>query len=275
MRKRTIIQARELGNLIKQSEQRQQEQKFNMTEIKNLVESMIRKENRNSNFGKKQKKDIKGMLKKILLYGGLPLLLLVSLGVLSNTKLKGKQRKQNTKVEKDSNEIKFKENFKKMIEQVIIKKHDEFRKLDENKKQEMIATSKRQNSRGFTLNQIFTPEKPHPPSVSSVSTVEQKPLTKEQIRQQRIRKLNIRMKKNPPSPFDPNTYIKIPGNKESFSYVKEKKEANYRITEKDVIEHNTKSGWTPKKHIWDKTNEMIGFISGGKIIDIPVKLKKA
>ena len=76
MRKRAIIQARELGNLIKQSEQRQQEQKFNMTEIKNLVESMIRKENRNSNFGKKQKKDIKGMLKKILLYGGLPLLLL-------------------------------------------------------------------------------------------------------------------------------------------------------------------------------------------------------
>ena len=225
-------------------------------------------------FGKKQKKDIKGMLKKILLYGGLPLLLLVSLGVLSNTKLKGKQRKQNTKVEKDSNEIKFKKKFAKMIEQVIIRKHDEFRKLDPKQKKDIIDTSKRQKRRDVTFEQILTPEKPPPSSVSSVSTVEQKPLTKQQIRQQRIKKLEHRMKINPPSPFDPNTYIKIPRNKESFSYVKKDK-ANYKITEGDVIEFKTKSGWTRTKHVWNPENEKITFKSGGKIIDIPVKLKKA
>ena len=219
-------------------------------------------------FGKKQKKDIKGMLKKILLYGGLPLLLLVSLGVLSNTKLKGKQRKQNTKVEKDSNEIKFKKKFAKMIEQVIIRKHDEFRKLDPKQKKDIIDTSKRQKRRDVTFEQILTPEKPPPSSVSSVSTVEQKPLTKQQIRQQRRKKLEHRMKINPPSPFDPNTYIKIPRNKESFSYVKKDK-ANYKITEGDVIEFKTKSGWTRTKHVWNPENEEIIFRSGGPLKNIP------
>ena len=38
-------------------------------------------------FGKKQKKYIKGMIKKILLYGGLPTLVVVSLGILSNKKI--------------------------------------------------------------------------------------------------------------------------------------------------------------------------------------------
>lgn len=272
MKERTKTQAGKLGQLIKESKRRQQEQNFNMHELRKIVKRMMTEENRNSNFGKKQKKDIKGMLKKILLYGGLPLLLLVSLGVLSNTKLKGKQRKQNTKVEKDSNEIKFKKKFAKMIEQVIIIKHDEFRKLDENQKKNIIDTSKRQNSRGFTLKNFLTPEKPPLPSVSSVSTVKQKPLTKEE----RLRMVKIRMKKNPPSPFDPNTYIKIPQNKESFSYVKEKKQANYRITEKGVIEFKSKrDGWTPQKHTWNPENEMITFIRGGEIIDISVKLKKA
>ncbi len=220
-----------------------------------------------SSFGKKQKKDIKGMIKKILLYGGLPLLLLVSLGVLSNTKLKGKQ---NTKVEKDSNEIKFKKKFATMIEQVIIRKHDEFRKLGEEQKQEMIATSKRHNLRNV---KFLTPEKPPLPSVSSVSTVKQKPLTKEE----RLRMVKIRMKKNPPSPFDPNTYIKISQKKDSFSYVKEKKQANLKIDKDGEVWEKPikKTVWTPSKnYYWNPEKEMITFRRGGTIIDIPVlKLK--
>ena len=78
-----------------------------------------------SGFGKKQKKDIKGMIKKILLYGGLPTLLVVSLGVLSNKKFGKGKIKKNIKVKVNEEEKRFKQSFVKKIKEIILKRKQE------------------------------------------------------------------------------------------------------------------------------------------------------
>ncbi len=111
-KKEDSISRRKMYDRLKRRErQRKEEQNFDMNELKKLVEKIIQKENRNSNFGKKQKKDIKGMIKKILLYGGLPTLLVVSLGILSNKKVTPSRVKNNTKVKVSHKEELFKKKF--------------------------------------------------------------------------------------------------------------------------------------------------------------------
>tara|TARA_Y100000996_G_C22470571_1_gene621917 strand:- start:3 stop:1001 length:999 start_codon:yes stop_codon:yes gene_type:complete len=120
-------------------------------------------------FGKKQKKDIKGMLTKILLYGGIPTLLLVSLGILSNTKLKG--NKQKTKVKKSVGEQIFKNKFVNNIKKIIEEKYKNKRNKDTSQLQsdlnnlkyilkQKLATKKRHARRNASINLVLFPEDP-------------------------------------------------------------------------------------------------------------------
>ena len=100
-----------------------------------------------SGFGKKQKKDIKGMIKKILLYGGLPTLLVVSLGVLSNKKFGKGKIKKNIKVKVNEEEKRFKQSFVKKIKEIILKRKQELGGMKEVKRDNVIETNKRKINR--------------------------------------------------------------------------------------------------------------------------------
>lgn len=93
-----------------------------------------------SGFGKKQKKDIKGMIKKILLYGGLPTLLVVSLGILSNKKVTPSMVKNNTKVKVSHKEELFKKAFVRKLKEYYKTKRKEIKKMDKEKKKKLIET---------------------------------------------------------------------------------------------------------------------------------------
>ena len=100
-----------------------------------------------SDFGKKQKKDIKGMIKKILLYGGLPTLLVVTLGVLSNKNVDKGKFKKNVKVKKDPLEKSFKQDFKHMLKRMLEKEHEDFINKSLYEKENLQDTSLRQMKR--------------------------------------------------------------------------------------------------------------------------------
>ena len=140
-KKEDSISRRKMYDRLKRRErQRKEEQNFDMNELKKLVEKIIQKENRNSNFGKKQKKDIKGMIKKILLYGGLPTLLVVSLGILSNKKVTPSRVKNNTKVKVSHKEELFKKKFVEELKEGFKKKKKEINKMSEKDKKKLIET---------------------------------------------------------------------------------------------------------------------------------------
>lgn len=101
----------------------------------------------NYKFGKKQKKDIKGMIKKILLYGGLPTLLVVSLGVLSNKKLGKGKIKKNIKVKVSEEEKRFKQVFVKLVKKMILKRKKELDGMEKDSKKNVIETNTRQINR--------------------------------------------------------------------------------------------------------------------------------
>tara|TARA_Y100000741_G_scaffold165943_1_gene125494 strand:+ start:11773 stop:12609 length:837 start_codon:yes stop_codon:yes gene_type:complete len=123
-------------------------------------------------FGKKQKKDIKGMIKKILLYGGLPTLLVVSLGVLSTKKFSKKNLKQNTKVKvsgklKKNTKVKvskeeklFKKDFVKKLKEMILKRKKELDSLEKDARNNEIELQTRQTRRKKSSSNPFeeTPE---------------------------------------------------------------------------------------------------------------------
>ena len=123
-------------------------------------------------FGKKQKKDIKGMIKKILLYGGLPTLLVVSLGVLSNKKFSKKNLKQNTKVKvseklKKNTKVKvskeeklFKKDFVKKLKEMILERKKELDALEKDARNNEIESQNRQTRRKKRITNPFeeTPE---------------------------------------------------------------------------------------------------------------------
>ena len=123
-------------------------------------------------FGKKQKKDIKGMIKKILLYGGLPTLLVVSLGVLSNKKFSKKNLKKNTKVKvsgklKKNTKVKvskeeklFKKDFVKKLKEMILKRKKELDALEKDARNNEIESQNRQTRRKKIITNPFekTPE---------------------------------------------------------------------------------------------------------------------
>lgn len=93
-----------------------------------------------SGFGKKQKKDIKGMIKKILLYGGLPTLLVVSLGILSNKKVIPSRVKKDTKVKVSHKEELFKKNFVEKLKKYYKTMEEEINKMSEEKKKNVTET---------------------------------------------------------------------------------------------------------------------------------------
>ena len=125
-----------------------------------------------SGFGKKQKKDIKGMIKKILLYGGLPTLVVVSLGVLSNKKFSKKNLKKNTKVKvseklKKNTKVKvskkeklFKKDFVKKLKEMILERKKELDALEKDARNNEIESQNRQTRRKKIITNLFeeTPE---------------------------------------------------------------------------------------------------------------------
>ena len=101
----------------------------------------------NSGFGKKQKKDIKGMVKKILLYGGLPTLLVVSLGVLSNKKINTGKVKKNIKVKANVQEKIFKKAFVSKLKEYYKAKRKEIKKMDKEEQKNLADTQTRKENR--------------------------------------------------------------------------------------------------------------------------------
>ena len=100
-----------------------------------------------NNFGKKQKKDIKGMIKKILLYGGLPTLLVVSLGVLSNKKVTPNRVKKNIKVKANVQEKIFKKAFVSKLKEYYKAKRKEIKKMDKEEQKNLADTQTRKENR--------------------------------------------------------------------------------------------------------------------------------
>ena len=243
-----------------------------------------------SGFGKKQKKDIKGMLKKILLYGGIPTLLVVSLGVLSNTKLKG--NKQKTKVKKSVGEQIFKNKFVNNIKKIIEEKYKNKRNKDTSQLQselsylkyslkENLDTKQRQGRRNASINSVLflksiniSPRKlrrNNQNNTKEPTTIRKEPKTK-----LNLETIKLRMEKNPPSQVEPNTYIKISKKKDIFNYVKKSERPNVKIDKDDKVWVKQKNVWTlSKNYSWNPKNEMITFLrGGGEVINIPLKYKK-
>lgn len=147
--------------------ERQGQELFNEWWMKNNSD-----EEMDLDFGKKQKKDIKGMIKKILLYGGLPTLLVVSLGVLSNKKFSKKNLKQNTKVKvseklKKNTKVKvskkeklFKKDFVKKLKEMILERKKELDALEKDARNNEIESQNRQTRRKKRITNPFeeTPE---------------------------------------------------------------------------------------------------------------------
>lgn len=100
-----------------------------------------------NNFGKKQKKDIKGMIKKILLYGGLPTLLVVSLGVLSNKKINTGKVKKNIKVKANVQEKIFKKAFVSKLKEYYKTKRKEIKKMNKEEQKNLADTQTRKENR--------------------------------------------------------------------------------------------------------------------------------
>jgi len=100
-----------------------------------------------NNFGKKQKKDIKGMVKKILLYGGLPTLLVVSLGVLSNKKINTGKVKKNIKVKANVQEKIFKKAFVSKLKEYYKTKRKEIKKMNKEEQKNLADTQTRKENR--------------------------------------------------------------------------------------------------------------------------------
>ena len=98
-------------------------------------------------FGKKQKKDIKGMIKKILLYGGLPTLLVVSLGVLSNKKINTGKVKKNIKVKANVQEKIFKKDFVSKLKEYYKTKRGEIKKMGKKEQKNLANTQQRKENR--------------------------------------------------------------------------------------------------------------------------------
>ena len=100
-----------------------------------------------SGFGKKQKRDIKGMVKKILLYGGLPTLLVVSLGVLSNKKINTGKVKKNIKVKANVQEKIFKKAFVSKLKEYYKTKRKEIKKMNKEEQKNLADTQTRKENR--------------------------------------------------------------------------------------------------------------------------------
>tara|TARA_X000000950_G_scaffold172168_1_gene209702 strand:- start:514 stop:1575 length:1062 start_codon:yes stop_codon:yes gene_type:complete len=206
-------------------------------------------------FGKKQKKDIKGMIKKILLYGGLPTLLVVSLGVLSNKKFgKGKIKKK-SKIKVSEEEKRFKQVFVKKLKKIILKRKQELNSMEKDSKENEFATNKREINRQTAEQQIkrdlianaamnrMNPleiKKPSSNPQQAVETPKRKAL---------IETIQERMKKKIPSN---KVFLKIDNNNKKWSF-EEEKNSNYYISKGDGKIYNKTTG-NPSSYVYTKKN---------------------
>ncbi len=214
-----------------------------------------------SSFGKKQKKDIKGMIKKILLYGGLPTLLVVSLGVLSNKKFGKGKIKKNLKVKVSEKENRFKQVFVKLVKEMILKRNQELDGMKKDSRVNEIELQKRQTRRQIQRDaamrrQLKINKSPSNPQQSVITPPSKKTL---------LEKIKERQQQKIPSN---KIFIKIDkGNREW--YVEKENNSNYYIKNGNI--YNKKGGlsryvYTEEDGLGLRTNnQIVGFFKTEKL----------
>ena len=214
-----------------------------------------------SRFGKKQKKDIKGMIKKILLYGGLPTLLVVSLGVLSNKKFGKGKIKKNLKVKVSEKENRFKQVFVKLVKEMILKRNQELDGMKKDSRVNEIELQKRQTRRQIQRDaamrrQLKINKSPSNPQQSVIT-----PPSKET----RLEKIKERQQQKIPSN---KIFIKInKGNREW--YVEKENNSNYYIKNGNIYNKKgrlSKYVFTEEDGLGLRTNnQIVGFFKTEKL----------
>ena len=212
-------------------------------------------------FGKKQKKDIKGMIKKILLYGGLPTLLVVSLGVLSNKKFGKGKIKKNLKVKVSEKENRFKQVFVKLVKEMILKRNQELDGMKKDSRVNEIELQKRQTRRQIQRDaamrrQLKINKSPSNPQQSVITPPSKKT---------RLEKIKERQQQKIPSN---KIFIKINKSNQEW-YVEKEKNSNYYIKNGNI--YNKKGGlskyvYTEEDGLGLRTNnQIVGFFKTEKL----------
>ena len=212
-------------------------------------------------FGKKQKKDIKGMIKKILLYGGLPTLLVVSLGVLSNKKFGKGKLKKNLKVKVSEKENRFKQVFVKLVKEMILKRNQELDGMKKDSRVNEIELQKRQTRRQIQRDaamrrQLKINKSPSNPQQSVITPPSKKTL---------LEKIKERQQQKIPSN---KIFIKINKSDKEW-YVEKENNSNYYIKNGNI--YNKKGGlskyvYTEKDGLGLRTdNKIVGFFKTEKL----------
>ena len=216
-----------------------------------------------NNFGKKQKKDIKGMIKKILLYGGLPTLLVVSLGVLSNKKINTGKVKKNIKVKANVQEKIFKKAFVSKLKEYYKTKREEIKKMGKEEQKNLADTQKRKENRIIQNKKIPTtsPRKSSSNPQQSSKTPPREKTT--------VEKINERRKQNIPSN---KQFIYINNRQQEWSYEKEK-DSNYYIKDGNIYSKNNRN---PSRFYIYTEKDGLGKIIANNIVPFlkTEKLKK-
>jgi len=214
-----------------------------------------------SGFGKKQKKDIKGMIKKILLYGGLPTLLVVSLGVLSNKKFGKGKIKKNLKVKVSEKENRFKQVFVKLVKEMILKRNQELDGMKKDSRVNEIELQKRQTRRQIQRDaamrrQLKINKSPSNPQQSVVTPPSKKT---------RLEIIKERQQQKIPSN---KIFIRINKGDREWS-VEEEKNSNYYIKNRKIYNkkgRNTKYIYTEEDGLALKTNnDIVSFFKTEKL----------
>jgi len=212
-------------------------------------------------FGKKQKKDIKGMIKKILLYGGLPTLLVVSLGVLSNKKFGKGKIKKNLKVKVSEKENRFKQVFVKLVKEMILKRNQELDGMKKDSRVNEIELQKRQTRRQIQRDaamrrQLKINKSPSNPQQSVITPPSKKT---------RLEKIKERQQQKIPSN---KIFIKINKSNQEW-YVEKENNSNYYIKNGNI--YNKKGGlskyvYTEEDGLGLRTNnQIVGFFKTEKL----------
>ena len=211
-----------------------------------------------NNFGKKQKKDIKGMIKKILLYGGLPTLLVVSLGVLSNKKINTGKVKKNIKVKANVQEKIFKKAFVSKLKEYYKTKRKEIKKMGKEEQKNLADTQKRKENRKIPTT---SPRKSSSNPQQSSKTPPREKTT--------VEKINERRKQNIPSN---KQFIYINNRQQEWSYEKEK-DSNYYIKDGNIYSKNNRN---PSRFYIYTEKDGLGKIIANNIVPFlkTEKLKK-
>lgn len=210
-----------------------------------------------SSFGKKQKKDIKGMIKKILLYGGLPTLVVVSLGVLSNKKFGKGKIKKSSKIKVSEEEKLFKQVFVKKLKEIILKRKKELDALNKDARQNEIELQNRQinrkKQRDLMANAAIRRQlKINKPSSNPQSSIRTPPSN--------VNRLELIRKRQQQSLPRNKIFIRIDKRNQEWFY-EEEKNSNYYIKNGKIYNKTTKKStnyiYTDKDGLALKTNNQI------------------